>query len=493
MIYIAISNNLLTTKQNNMSDTNVRKLKASGLPRIKYPKESTTIDGDCLYGITLDMAIDEASRCLHCPKPRCVKGCPVNINIPDFITDIANGEIETAAKKLKMQSALSAVCGRVCPHEKQCEGNCILGMRFEPVAIGTLERFVADYARVHNYNVFPEKKPPTGKRVAVIGCGPAGITAAADLALAGHDVEIIEAENLPGGVLTYGIPNYRLPKEIVFYEVEQIKKLGVKINYGDKIGKTRNVGAVLKSGFDAIFIGAGVGVPLSLGIPNDQAEGVVPSNVFLAKYNMSVLDSSCEPIGKGAKNIVIVGGGNVAMDASRVALRLAEKSTVVYRRAREQMPARNVEIEDSIEEGVDFKFLSGIKRVIVDDSGKVKALECVKMKLLDADESGRAGVCEIENSEFQIPCDLIVVAVGNKPNPLLSITCPTLDTAQEGTIVVNPVTLQTSVPGVFAGGDAVTGALTVISAMGQAKKAARNITKYLNGEPLIDETTPAHI
>ena len=476
-----------------MSEATPRKLKASGLPRIKYPKESTSVEGDCLYGITLQMAIDEASRCLHCPKPRCVMGCPVNINIPDFITDVANADITTAAKKLKMQSALSAVCGRVCPQEKQCEGNCILGMRFEPVAIGALERFVADYARFHDIDVFPEKKQPTGKKVAVIGCGSAGITAATDLALAGHDVEIFEAETMPGGVLTYGIPDYRLPKEIVFYEVEQIKKLGIKIHYGERIGKTRNVGAVLKSGFDAVFIGAGVGVPLSLGIPNDNADGVVPSNVFLSRYNLSKLVDGVEPIGKGAENIVIVGGGNVAMDASRVALRLSKKSTVVYRRAREQMPARNVEIEDSINEGVDFKFLSGIKRVIVDENNKVKALECYKMQLTEPDESGRKGVVKIPDSEYQIPCDLIVAAVGNKPNPLLSITCPTLDTAKEGTIVVNPTTLQTSVPGVFAGGDAVTGALTVISAMGQAKKAARNITKYLNGEPLTDETAPAHI
>ena len=476
-----------------MSEATPRKLKASGLPRIKYPKESTSVEGDCLYGITLQMAIDEASRCLHCPKPRCVMGCPVNINIPDFITDVANADITTAAKKLKMQSALSAVCGRVCPHEKQCEGNCILGMRFEPVAIGALERFVADYARFHDIDVFPEKKQPTGKKVAVIGCGSAGITAATDLALAGHDVEIFEAETMPGGVLTYGIPDYRLPKEIVFYEVEQIKKLGIKIHYGERIGKTRNVGAVLKSGFDAVFIGAGVGVPLSLGIPNDNADGVVPSNVFLSRYNLSKLVDGVEPIGKGAENIVIVGGGNVAMDASRVALRLSKKSTVVYRRAREQMPARNVEIEDSINEGVDFKFLSGIKRVIVDENNKVKALECYKMQLTEPDESGRKGVVKIPDSEYQIPCDLIVAAVGNKPNPLLSITCPTLDTAKEGTIVVNPTTLQTSVPGVYAGGDAVTGALTVISEMGQAKKAARNITIYLNGEPLTDETTPAHI
>ena len=476
-----------------MSEGITRKFKASGLPRIKYPKESTTVEGDCIYGITLDMAMDEASRCMHCPKPRCIMGCPVNINIPDFINDIVNNDIPTAAKKLKMQSALSAVCGRVCPHEKQCEGNCILGMRFQPVAIGALERFVADYARVHNIDVFPKKQPPTGKRVAVIGCGPAGITAAADLALAGHDVEIFEAETLPGGVLTYGIPNYRLPKEIVFYEVEQIKKLGVKINFGERIGKTRNVGAVLKSGFDAVFIGAGVGMPLSLGIPNDNAEGVVTSNVFLSRYNMSVLDNSVEPVGKGAQNIIIVGGGNVAMDASRVALRLAKKSTVVYRRSREQMPARKVEIDDAIAEGVEFKFLSGINRVIVDENGKVKALECVQMELSAPDESGRASVNKIHDSEFQIPCDLIVVAVGNKPNPILSITCPTLNTAEAGTIVVDPVTLQTSVPGVFAGGDAVTGALTVISAMGQAKKAARNITKYLRGEPLTDATTPAHI
>ncbi len=476
-----------------MAETNIRKLKASGLPRTKYPKESNEVEGDCLYGVTLEMAMNEASRCLHCPKPRCIMGCPVNIRIPEFIDDIAHGNIEDAAKKLKTQSALSAVCGRVCPHEKQCEGNCILGMRFEPVAIGMLERYAADYARVKDINLFPEKKAPTGKRVAVIGCGPAGITAAADLALAGHEVEIFEAAELPGGVLTYGIPDYRLPKEIVFYEVEQIKKLGVKIHYNEKIGKTRNVGAVLKSGFDAMFIGAGVGVPLMLGIPNDNAKGVVSSTQFLAAYNMSKIDPKVEAIGKGAKNIVTVGGGNVAMDCCRVARRIAGKSTLVYRRAREQMPARNVEIQDTIDDGVEFNYLSGINRVIVDNKGNVTALECVKMELTEPDESGRAGVRRIEGSEFQIPCDLIVAAVGNKPNPILSITCPTLNTAKEGTIVVDPVTLETSVKGVFAGGDAVTGALTVISAMGQAKKAARNITKYLNGEPLKDETTPAHI
>ena len=467
-----------------MSEEKVRKLKASGLPRIKYPKESTEVNGDCIYGITLDMAMDEASRCLHCPKPRCRMGCPVGINIPDFITDVVNNDIASAAKKLKLQSALSAVCGRVCPHEKQCEANCVLGMRFEPVAIGALERFVADYARVHNIDVFPEKKSPTGKKVAIIGCGPAGITAAMDLALDGHYVEIFEAKELSGGVLTYGIPDYRLPKEIVFHEVEQLKKLGVKINNNDRIGKTRNVGAVLKSGFDAVFIGAGVGVPLSLGIPNDTAEGVVASNVFLEKYNLSKIDSSVEPIGKGCEHIVVVGGGNVAMDVGRVALRLAKKSSIVYRRGRDEMPARKVEIDDAVEEGVELKLLSGIKQVIVDENNKVKALECYQMELGKPDASGRASVREIPNSEFQIPCDIIVAAVGNKPNPILSITCPTLNTAAEGTIIINPETLQTSVPGVFASGDVVTGPLTVINAMGQAKKAARNISKYLKGEPL---------
>lgn len=482
-----------------MAEEKPRKLKASGLPRLTMPeqdpKRRATNFEEVPYGVSLEMAMDEASRCLQCPKPRCMAACPVNIRIPEFIAEISKGDPKSAAIKLKKQTALPAVCGRVCPQESQCEGSCVLGIKGKPVAIGTLERFSADYVRLNNLEELPEKAPATGKRVAIIGCGPAGITAAADLAIAGHEVEIFEALHLPGGVLMYGIPQFRLPKEIVVHEVESLKKLGVKIHLNYLVGKLRTVDTLLQEGFDAVFIGSGAGLPMFLGIPGENSVGVFSANEFLTRFNlMKAYDfpnHGTTPI--NAKNIITVGGGNVAMDSSRTALRIGAKSTLVYRRAREQMPARAEEVHHAEQEGVDFQMLTNPKRVIADENGKIVALECVKMELGEPDASGRRGVSEIAGSEFQIPCDALVVAIGNRPNPLLPMTCASLKTTKKGTLEVDAETLQTSMPQVFAGGDVVSGAATVISAMGQAKIAARSINKFLKGEPLKDETPPASV
>ncbi len=482
-----------------MAEEKPRKLKASGLPRLKMPEQDpirrATNFEEVPYGVSLQMAMDEASRCLQCPKPRCIAACPVNIRIPEFIAEIAKGDPKSAAIKLKKQTALPAVCGRVCPQESQCEGSCVLGLKGDPVAIGTLERFSADYVRLNNLEELPEKAAPTGKRVAIIGCGPAGITAAADLAISGHEVEIFEALHLPGGVLMYGIPQFRLPKEIVVHEVESLKKLGVKIHLNYLVGKMRTVDTLLSGGFDAIFIGSGAGLPIFLGIPGENSVGVFSANEFLTRFNlMKAYDfpnHGTTPI--NARHIVTVGGGNVAMDSSRTALRIGAKSTLVYRRAREQMPARAEEVHHAEQEGVNFQMLTNPKRVIADENGKITAVECVKMELGEPDASGRRSVSEIPGSEFQIPCDALVVAIGNRPNPLLPMTCASLKTTKKGTIEVDPETLQTSIPQVFAGGDVVSGAATVISAMGQAKIAARSINKFLRGEPLKDETVPASV
>ncbi|MBQ2722388.1 MAG: NADPH-dependent glutamate synthase [Opitutales bacterium] len=482
-----------------MAEEKPRKIKASGLPRLtmpeQNPKRRATNFEEVPYGISLEMAMDEASRCLQCPKPRCMAACPVNIRIPEFIAEIAKGDPKEAAIKLKKQTALPAVCGRVCPQENQCEGSCILGIKGKPVAIGALERFSADYVRLNNLEQLPEKAPATGKRVAIIGCGPAGITAAADLAIAGHEVEIFEALHLPGGVLMFGIPQFRLPKEIVVHEVESLKKLGVKIHLNYVVGKLRTVDKLLSEGFDAIFIGSGAGLPMFLGIPGENSVGVFSANEFLTRFNlMKAYDfpnHATTPI--SAKHIITVGGGNVAMDSSRTALRIGAKSTLVYRRAREQMPARAEEVHHAEQEGVNFQMLTNPKRVIADDSGKIVALECVKMELGEPDASGRRSVVEVEGSEFQIPCDALVIAIGNRPNPLIPMTCDALKTTKKGTLEVDPETLQTSIPQVFAGGDVVSGAATVISAMGQAKIAARSINKFLKGEPLKDETSPASV
>ncbi len=480
-----------------MSENTERKLKASGLPRNSMPEQSPRKRAanfeEVPYGYTLEVAMDEASRCLQCKKPRCVLACPVNINIPAFIGELAAGNPKGAAEKLKLQTALPAVCGRVCPQETQCEGSCVLGVKGKPVAIGYLERFSADYVRQNKLEETPQKAPASGKRVAVIGCGPAGITAASELALLGHEVEVFEGLHYPGGVLMYGIPEFRLPKDIVKYEVESLKKLGVKIHLNYLVGQMQPVGELLNGQFDAVFVGSGAGLPIFLGIEGENSVGVYSANEFLTRYNlMKAYDFpnyATTPI--KARHVVTIGGGNVAMDSSRTALRTGAKSTLVYRRAREQMPARAEEIHHAEEEGVNFSLLTAPLKVIADENGKVKALRCAKCELGEPDASGRRSPVEIPDSEFDIECDAIVVSIGNRPNPLIPMTCKELKTTRKGTLEVDPDTLQTSMPGVFAGGDVVSGAATVISAMGQAKKAAHSIDKFLRGVPLKEEKPAA--
>ena len=429
------------------------------------------------------MAMTEASRCLDCRKPGCVAGCPVNVNIPRFIKLIAEGAFVEALVKLKEQNSLPAVCGRVCPQESQCESKCILGKKEESVAIGRLERFAADYARIHGGEPDPEPAPSTGKRVAVVGAGPAGITVAGDLARWGHEVVIFEALHLPGGVLMYGIPQFRLPKEIVQYEIGNLKKLGVKIHTDHVIGKTETVDELLKSGFDAVFIGTGAGLPMFLNVPGENAIGVFSANEFLTRSNlMKAYDfpryATC-PI--RPRQAITVGGGNVAMDSARTALRLGGQSTIVYRRSRTEMPARAEEIHHAEEEGVVFHLLTNPVRILTDANNRVTGMECLRMELGEPDASGRRRPVPIKGSEFVIEADTVVISIGNSPNPLVPQTSPEIELSRWGTIVADPETMATSKPGVYAAGDIVSGAATVISAMGQGKKAARSIHEYLGG------------
>ena len=446
-------------------------------------------------GYSPETAMVEASRCLQCKKPKCRQGCPVGIDIPAFVKLIADGDFIGAAVKLKEQTALPAVCGRVCPQETQCEELCVLAKKHGAVAIGRLERFAADYARVQGGEPDPVVQPATGKRVAVIGTGPAGITVAGDLARWGHKVVMFEALHLPGGVLTYGIPEFRLPKEIVFYEVNNLKKLGVEIHTDRVIGKTATVDQLLEDeGFDAVFVGTGAGLPMFLGVPGENAIGVYSANEFLTRANlMKAYDFpnyATSPV--RARHIITVGGGNVAMDSARNALRLGAKSTIVYRRAREQMPARAEEVHHAEEEGVVMHLLANPVRILTDESRHVVGMECIKMELGEPDSSGRRRPVPIEGSNFEIEADGVIVAIGNRPNPLIPQTSPGLETTRWGTLEANEETLETTMPGVFAAGDVVSGAATVISAMGQGKTAAKSIHRYLTGaEPPGDDATPS--
>ncbi len=437
-------------------------------------------------GYSEETALLEASRCVQCKKPGCVEGCPVNINIPAFIKLIAEGKTIDALLKLKEQTALPAVCGRVCPQESQCESRCILGKKGEPVAIGRLERFAADYARQHGGVPDPAKAAPTGKRVAVVGAGPAGITVAGELARWGHEVVMFEALHLAGGVLMYGIPQFRLPKEIVQFEVNNLKRLGVTIHTDYVIGKTETVGQLMAEGFDAMFIATGAGLPVFLGIPGENAIGVFSANEFLTRANlMRAIDFprfATSPI--RPHRAVTVGGGNVAMDSARTALRLGGDSTIVYRRSKAEMPARAEEVHHAEEEGVVFHLLTNPVRIVTDERKQVIGVECLQMELGEPDASGRRRPVAIKGSEFIIPADTVIVAIGNQPNPLVPQTAPEIDTGKRGTIITDPETMMTSKPGVFAGGDIVSGAATVISAMGQGKIAARAMHRYLmGGEP----------
>lgn len=441
-------------------------------------------------GYTKETAIAEASRCLSCKNAPCVSGCPVNINIPAFLSLVKESKFEEAYKEITKMSSLPAVCGRVCPQETQCECKCTLGIKFESVAIGRVERFVADY---HNENGKEKMKAPdsNGHRVAVIGSGPSGLTCAGELARRGYEVTIFEALHTAGGVLVYGIPEFRLPKSIVAKEVDGLRELGVKIETNVVIGKTLTIDELFEDGFEAVYIGSGAGLPNFMGIPGESLKGVYSANEFLTRSNLmkSYEDTSATPIMKGGK-IAVVGGGNVAMDAARTALRLgADKVYIVYRRSMEELPARAEEVEHAIEEGVDFKLLCNPVEIIGytnkenprdEKNGFVKSIKCVKMELGEPDERGRRRPVVIDGSEFILEVDTVIMAIGTSPNPLIKNTTEGLETQKWGGIIANEETGETSREGVFAGGDAVTGAATVISAMGAGKAAARAIDEKLS-------------
>ncbi|MBW8035677.1 MAG: NADPH-dependent glutamate synthase [Planctomycetes bacterium] len=437
------------------------------------------------YGYSDETAMLEASRCLKCKKPRCVAGCPVGVDIPGFIALVQEGKFLEAAWKLKEQNALPAVCGRVCPQEEQCEKVCVLAIKDESVAVGRLERFVADYERNSGNIKIPEITEKTGKRVACVGAGPASLTVAGDLIKLGHEVTIFEALHEPGGVLTYGIPEFRLPKVIVHAEVNYLKKLGVKFVMDYVVGRNSTVEELMKNdGFDAVFIASGAGLPSFMGIPGENLVGVYSANEYLTRSNLMKAylfpEYDTPPIKR--QRVVVVGGGNVAMDSARTALRLGGDVTIVYRRARQQMPGRDEEIHHAEEEGVKFKLLNNPVRVIGDEKHRVVGMECIKMELGEPDDSGRRRPVPIEGSEFIMDLDTVIVAIGNKPNPLIPQTMPELEITRWGTIVVDEDTMGTQIPGVYAGGDIVSGAATVILAMGQGRIAARAIHEYLVGQ-----------
>ncbi|MBQ9805922.1 MAG: NADPH-dependent glutamate synthase [Clostridia bacterium] len=433
-------------------------------------------------GYTEKMAIDEAERCLNCKNKPCVSGCPVGIAIPDFIQKVKVGEFEEAYRIITDSSSLPAVCGRVCPQESQCEGKCVRGIKGEAVGIGRLERFVADY---HNENVKEQPQKPTanGHRVAVIGSGPAGLTCAGDLAKKGYDVTVFEALHTAGGVLVYGIPEFRLPKAIVAKEIETLKALGVKIEVNTVVGRTVSIEELMREeGFAAVFIGSGAGLPRFMNIPGENLKGVYSANEFLTRVNLmkAFLPDSTTPI-QHAKRVAVVGGGNVAMDAARSALRLgAEKVYIVYRRSLEELPARREEVEHAMEEGIEFLLLNNPIGILGDENGFVRGMKCIRMELGEPDASGRRSPVEIPNSEFELECDSVIISIGTSPNPLIKSTTEGLDVNRRGGIVVAEETGKTSLDGVYAGGDAVTGAATVILAMGAGKTAAAAIDEYLS-------------
>lgn len=450
--------------------------------REQDPKVRATNFEEVCLGYNEEEAVAEAERCLNCKKPMCVGGCPVNINIPAFIEQVKNRDFEKAAQIIGESSALPAVCGRVCPQETQCEGKCILGIKGQPVAIGKLERFVADWAREHNIDPIPAKEKK-GKKVAVIGSGPAGLTCAGDLAKMGYDVTIFEALHQAGGVLVYGIPEFRLPKDkVVAHEVENVKKLGVKIETNVIIGKTITIDELLNDeGFDAVFIGSGAGLPKFMGIPGEQANGVFSANEFLTRNNLmkAFREDYDTPIYRG-KKVAVVGGGNVAMDAARTALRLGAETYIVYRRSEAELPARVEEVHHAKEEGIIFHLLTNPTEILVDDNGWVKGIRCVKMELGEPDESGRRRPVVVPGSEYDIEVDAVIMSLGTSPNPLISSTTEGLDVNRWKCIVADENNGATTKEGVYAGGDAVTGAATVILAMGAGKAAAKGIDEYLS-------------
>lgn len=446
-------------------------------------KERATNFEEVCLGYNMEEAMEEASRCIGCKNAQCIKGCPVAIDIPGFIEKVKGGDIEAAYQVISKSSALPAVCGRVCPQESQCEGKCIRGIKGEPVSIGKLERFTADWARENG--IVPEgAKEKRGKKIAVIGSGPAGLTCAGDLARMGYEVTIFEALHEAGGVLVYGIPEFRLPKEnVVQKEIENVKALGVKIETDVVIGKAVTIDELMKEeGFDAVFIGSGAGLPKFMGIPGENANGVFSANEYLTRSNLmkAFKEDSNTPIMKG-KKVAVVGGGNVAMDAARTALRLGSEVYIVYRRSEEELPARVEEVHHAKEEGIIFHLLTNPVEILTDDNGWVSGIKCVRMELGEPDESGRRRPVVIPDSEYVIDVDTVIMALGTSPNPLISSTTEGLATNRWKCIVADEENGATSKEGVYAGGDAVTGAATVILAMGAGKSAAQGIHEYLSG------------
>ncbi|WP_128567046.1 NADPH-dependent glutamate synthase [Methanocella paludicola] len=445
------------------------------------PSERTKNFAEVALGYTGEEAMKEAQRCLQCDAPMCKEGCPVGIDIPKFVHETAEGRFDEALKTLKDTNNLPAICGRVCPQESQCEKKCILGMKWNPLAIGRLERFIAD----RDEAITSVDITTNGRKVAVVGSGPAGLTAAADLARMGYSVTIFEALHKPGGVLVYGIPEFRLPKAIVEKEVEYVKGLGVEIRLNSIIGKTITIDEIFAQGYEAVFVGSGAGLPTFMHIPGENLNGVYSANEFLTRVNLMkafLFPEYDTPLKRG-KSVAVVGGGNVAMDAARTAKRLgAEHVYLIYRRGEEEMPARREELEHAKEEGIEFKLLMNPTKIIGDDKRNVKAIECVCMELGPPDESGRRSpVCK-EGSETTLDVDTVIIAIGTSPNPLIVKTTPGLKTGKHGVLEVEPYTFKTSREGVFAGGDIVSGAATVISAMGQAKEAARAIDEYIQNK-----------
>jgi glutamate synthase (NADPH) small chain len=460
--------------------------KKQKLARVGMPEQPAAVRArnflEVPTGYTPEMAKEEASRCLQCKNPGCVEGCPVGVDIPGFIKLIQEGELTKSIRHIWGRNSLPAVCGRVCPQEVQCEGRCILAKKGEPVAIGNLERFVADWERAHGTGALPPKASPTGKRVAVVGAGPAGLTVAGDLIQKGHDVTVFEAFHKAGGVLLYGIPEFRLPKEVVAQEVNFLERLGVTVQCNAVAGRMVTLNELFEEGYEAIFLGVGAGLPKFMDIPGENLIGVLSANEYLTRANLMkayLFPKVDTPIPRG-KDVVVLGGGNVAMDSARTAMRLgADRVRLVYRRSREEMPARAAEVHHAEEEGIEFSLLTAPVRYLGNDKGRLVGLECVRMELGEPDASGRRRPIEVKGSEYKIECDLCIVAVGTGANPLLTGSTPDLRLNKRGYIEADPKTGKTTKKGVWAGGDIVTGSATVILAMGAGRIAANSIHDYL--------------